>query len=283
MLLTFLLGGCSTVGLAYSQAPALLYYWLDDYVDFDKTQAPLVKERLNALHTWHRTEELPKLADTLKGLQTLAAGPVTSAQLCNRFQQISVLLMAPANHATADMAGIASSLTARQMQNLDKALRKRNEKWQDEWLQISKEAALDKRLDQWVDRVESFYGDVSQADKAAFRLALISAGWNPEAAYRESVRRQRDLVQVIQKLRGENLPASQAQREIRQWLERNQQSADPDYRAYNERITQTLCNALADFHQNASASQRNRLIKTLQNYEREAREQALPSGKGNSG
>jgi hypothetical protein len=36
--LALALGGCSALRLSYNNAPTLLYWWLDGYADFDKSQ-----------------------------------------------------------------------------------------------------------------------------------------------------------------------------------------------------------------------------------------------------
>ena len=40
------LTGCSAVRFGYNQAPELVYWWLDGYVDFDDAQSRRVREML---------------------------------------------------------------------------------------------------------------------------------------------------------------------------------------------------------------------------------------------
>ena len=60
-----LLAGCSAVRLAYNQAPDLMYWWLNGYVDFDaeagraRTRRP---GRLVCLASCHATVRLRGLA-----------------------------------------------------------------------------------------------------------------------------------------------------------------------------------------------------------------------------
>lgn len=56
------LGACSTARLAYNQAPKLLYWWLDGYVDFNGAQSEQARQDIDAFMAWHRSAELPAYA-----------------------------------------------------------------------------------------------------------------------------------------------------------------------------------------------------------------------------
>jgi len=47
------LQGCSTVRLAYNQAPLVVDWYLNDYVDFNAAQKPALKSALEQVHVWH--------------------------------------------------------------------------------------------------------------------------------------------------------------------------------------------------------------------------------------
>ncbi len=49
LLLTTLLSGCGALRLVYGQAPELVYWWLDGYVDFDSAQSEKVRDDLGPL------------------------------------------------------------------------------------------------------------------------------------------------------------------------------------------------------------------------------------------
>ena len=91
-LLLVLLAGCSAVQTGYNNAPTLLYWWLDGYIDFNDAQARPVRESLDALHTWHRRQELPAYAEWLGRLQQQAGGTVTPEQVCTELAQVRLHL-----------------------------------------------------------------------------------------------------------------------------------------------------------------------------------------------
>ena len=73
-LLLVFLGGCSAVRIGYNNAPALAYWWLDSYIDFNDAQAMQVRDSLNTLQAWHRKTELPAYAELLRQMQGAAGG-----------------------------------------------------------------------------------------------------------------------------------------------------------------------------------------------------------------
>jgi hypothetical protein len=64
--LVLVLGACSTARLAYNQAPNLLYWWLDGYMDFTSAQSPQARQDIDAFLAWHRSNELPTYARQLQ-------------------------------------------------------------------------------------------------------------------------------------------------------------------------------------------------------------------------
>ena len=84
----FTLGACSTARLAYNQAPNLLYWWLDGYMDFNGTQSGQARQDIDAFLAWHRSTELPTYARQLLQWQTLATQDISPAQACAQFDAV---------------------------------------------------------------------------------------------------------------------------------------------------------------------------------------------------
>jgi hypothetical protein len=80
-----LLQGCSAVKLAYNNAPELAYWWIDGYADLDDAQSLKVREELARLQQWHRTNELPRIAELLQRTRQLALADTTPEQVCTLF------------------------------------------------------------------------------------------------------------------------------------------------------------------------------------------------------
>ena len=61
-LLALLLSGCSAVRLGYDNGPSLALWWLDGYLDLDRSQEARAKPLLEAWFAWHRATQLPDYA-----------------------------------------------------------------------------------------------------------------------------------------------------------------------------------------------------------------------------
>lgn len=265
-LLLVLLGGCSAIKLGYNNAASLSYWWLDGYVDFDNTQATPVREQLAAMQAWHRRYELPALADLLQQMQTLAAGDATPQQVCALTDPIRQHLRRLAVHAADGMARIVPTLQPSQLEHLAEQYEKHNQKWREQWLDGTPTELLERRLERTLDRYESFYGRLSEAQRKLLRQRLAASSYDPRVAWAERLRRQQDMLRVLQELRGVDRPA-QVQAALQALLLRSLESPEPEYRAQFERTLQEGCETLAAVHNSASAAQRQQLIERLHNYE----------------
>lgn len=265
-LLLVLLTGCSAIRLGYNNAASLTYWWLDGYIDFTDAQAQPVRDRLAALHAWHRQRELPALADLLQQMQTLAAGDVTPQQVCALTDPIRQHLRRLAAQVAESMAPIVPTLRPEQLEHLAEQFEKHNQTWREEWLDGTAAELQERRLERTIDRYESFYGRLSDAQQALLRQRIAASSYDPRLAWAERLRRQRDMLRVFQEHRGGERPAH-VQAELLALLQRSLEPPEPEYRQQFESTLQEGCQTLAALHNSASPAQRRQLIERLRAYE----------------
>lgn len=267
------LGGCSAVRLGYNNAPDLVYWWLDSYLDFDSAQTLRLRADLQSLQDWHRKEEVPLYADLLKNLQPLSGQQVNTEQVCAVYTTLESRLMVTADRIMPTATAIAPTLRPEQLQHLAKAWDKRNQEWREDWLDGSQQDRAQHRLKKLRERSESFYGRMNDTQLARLSTLLEGAGFDAASQYRETLRRQQDIVQTLKGVRGASEIHTQA--ELRALLSRSLQSPDDALRQYQLRARLQGCSIIASLHNTATPSQRNKLAQTLQNYEADARAVAL--------
>jgi hypothetical protein len=265
------LSGCSAVRLGYSNAPTLTYWWLDGYFDFTTTQSNAMRAELVALQDWHRKEELPLIADLLKNLQTAAPSPVNPEQICAVYSYVQTRFLTASDRLVPAFGTLSTSLQPAQLDHLARTFEKRNKQWREEWLEGSKVERTELRTKKLQERAEAFYGRLDAAQVSLLRDQVHNSDFDPTLNYREMLRRQQDTLQTLRDLRSANATEAQGQAEMRAILARAMNSPDPAFRAYLATITAQSCAALAALHNSTSASQRQRLAQTLQNYEADAR------------
>lgn len=269
-LLLVFLGGCSAVRIGYNNAPSLVYWWLDSYIDFNDAQAGQVRDSLSALQAWHRKTELPAYADLLRQIQRVASGPVTPQQVCEFSDQIRTRVQSLGEQAAEGMSRAVPTLTPEQLRHLALQFDKHNRTWREEWLDGTPAELSARRLKKAVERAQSFYGRLEETQLAILRQSVASPTFDARLAWRERLRRQQDMLQVLREHGNSDRPAH-VKAEILALLQRNLNSPDAAYQTQFERLVVESCTNIAALHNSTSAAQRRQLQETLQDYEADAR------------
>ncbi len=269
-----LLQGCSAIKLGYNQAPTLGYWWLDGQLSLDSAQSGQAKEALQQLQRWHRTNELNAYADLLVRLQAMSANDVDAQQVCDVWSQVNDGMDRLMAQAIRLATPIAMQLQPRQLRHLARHWDEKNEDWEKDWLSGSAEDRLRRRLDKTVSRYSDFYGGLSEQQTELLRSQLQKSVWNAEWGRQDRLRRQRSLLQALQRLQQDVLTPQQAQASLllvwQQWLTPTQAADRQLYKNFAEQS----CRNLADLHNSTSAEQRQRAVRRLRAYEKDLRELA---------
>lgn len=270
LILLLLLGGCSAMQTGYNNAPSLLYWWLDGYIDFNPRQADPVRDSLASLQAWHRREELPAYASLLQRLQQDATRDLTPQQACSQLDQARGHLQRLGTQGAMTLAPLVPTLEADQLRHLARQLEKHDQKWREEWLDGTAEELLQRRLKRTVDRYEDFYGRLSETQRQYLRQRLAEVGFDARVVWAERLRRQQDLLRVLQEHRNGDRPAH-VEAELMAWVQRSFEPPDPATRAYLKGLVEQGCQTLAGLHSSTSPEQRRRLVGKLQSYEGDLR------------
>ena len=275
------LQGCGALRLAYNQSPLATYWYLDDYLDFNQSQRPLVKAALEDIHQWHRQTQLPLYIETLEKLQHQMPKDMSAAQACTLYTEIQDRLIvtfegiAERLQSEGQKEGqgggmqALASLDSAQLAHLQKKLAKTNAKYRKDYVDGTAAKLRDKRLEQAVSRAESLYGNLTSKQEALLDARLEASGFEPEAAYAERLRRQQDLLQTLRNLR--QASAANMSTNLGGVFARVAMSPDPNYRDYSQKTRMQACQTFADLHNSMSPEQRLTALRKLQNYELDLR------------
>ncbi len=266
------LAGCSAVKLAYNNLPEVSYWWLDRYVDFTEGQSLQVREELSRLQRWHRTQELDRYADLLRRAEQLAGGEVSAAQACALVDEGRARVQALADQARPALASIAASMQGSQLAQLARRYEHTNEEFRRDWIDVSPARRLERRVEQYADRLESFYGRLTDTQRLWLRQQLLASGFDARQVMAERLRRQADVLQVLRTL--PTLGAAQAQQQVAALLERLQRSPDAASRRHQDLLAQESCRIVAGIHQQSTPQQRAQAQKRLRAYQQDLMELA---------
>lgn len=262
------LAGCSVARWGYNAAPELLYLWLDSYIDFDNTQARRVKAELKVLQRWHRSEELPLLADLLQEAQTLALLNPDGPRLCALYDDARERSDALVQRTLPLAASIVPALKPEQLTALAKAYEKSNRSMREDW-QDARSQGFDYRTRKSLERMEDLYGKLSAEQVRGFKAAMAQTGFDEKRYFEEVQARQQAVLQTLARLRGAD--ASTARSALADLVLTYSQSANLAYRQYHAQVMAQTCQAFAHLHAQTSPEQRKHMVRALKGYETEAR------------
>ncbi len=268
------LAACSAVKLGYNNLNSVAYWWLDSYVDFNEQQAPRVREDLERLQQWHRSEELPRFAQMLRAMEQLAPNDITPAQACAFVDEIRTRLRALADHAEPAVVALATGLQPQQLRHLEHKYEKNNEKYRDDWLRLSAKEQREKRYQQFLERSEMIYGRLDDPQRDALRRDIEQSIVDARRILADRQRRQQDALQTLRQLIEQKADFETARKQLRALLDRFERSPDKGYRDYQEALISEGCRSFAVLHNSTSPIQREAAVRRLRAYQRDLRELA---------
>jgi hypothetical protein len=280
-----LLSGCSALRFGYNQAPELVYWWLDGYVDVDEEQSPRLREAIREWFGWHRQTQLPDYAQWLAKLQPQLAERMTPAQVCRLQDELRSRLDAAFDRAVPAMAGFARTLAPEQIGHLQRRQAKNNADYRRNFLQEDADERRSAALKRIADRAETLYGPLEEAQRERIARLLETSPFDPQAWLAERRLRQQAVVQLLQAVSANGMSPEEAQAEIRRAYADVFRSPREPYLRYQERLARYNCMFAAEVHNAATAEQRRRAMARVRAWEEDLRALAegAPSPAGGRG
>jgi hypothetical protein len=271
LLLGPLLGGCSVLRLAYGNGPQLAWWWLDGYVDFSPQQAPAAKAAIGRWFEWHRSTQLPEYVAVLASAQAQIQEPLTPALACRWTDRLRETVDPALERALADFAEFVPGLGEPQFRSIEKRFAKIIDEMRDDYLQPDPAERLREAVKRTVARAEQIYGPLGDVQLRVIAAGVAASPFNPEGWMAERIKRQRDTVQTLRRLVAEHADRDQRIAALRVLVQRSERAADPDYRAYQDRLIAYNCAFGAQFHNATTPAQRLRARETLKGWEDDLR------------
>ncbi|MCW8108504.1 DUF6279 family lipoprotein [Alteromonas ponticola] len=168
-ILLFLLSACSSK-LAYNNVDWLIYWYLDDYIEFTDDQEEQFDGYLAAWIKWHREEELASYVGQLKQLrQDIIANNLTQEVVSANFQQATEHWVRVRERISPQIAEMALVVTDEQLIQFFAALERDNKEEEEELaekLAMSEEKRTEDRVESIIEDLEERIGKLSAAQKA---------------------------------------------------------------------------------------------------------------------
>jgi hypothetical protein len=167
--LLLLLGACSSTTFIYNRLDFLLPWYLGDYTELNRSQKVLLDDLLQPYLVWHRMEELPRYLEILQQIELGLDEPLEQrgvAEISMAFEQAWSRLE---RESVAWMMELGSSLSDRQIAYFLAQLQKRQEEYEEEFLERNNEEYLEDTYDSLRDSFQGYLGRLDPAQKQALK------------------------------------------------------------------------------------------------------------------
>lgn len=266
-----LLAGCSAVRLAYNQAPHLVYWWFDGYVDFDAEQGERARDALADWFAWHRATQLSDYAGLLATAQQQILHDVTPGQVCQWADELRKRIEVGYEQGVPALAEIVRTLKPRQVQHVEQRYRKADEEFRDEYMQTTRAEQLEESNKRAVSRAEMIYGDLNDAQRALVSKGIADSPFDPERWLIERQLRQREIVDTLRALQSESADVARTEAALRVFAAHAARSPRAAYREYQKRLFDYNCRLIARLHNGTTPEQRRRGADRLKGWEEDLR------------
>ncbi len=281
------LAGCSMLRLAYDQAPSLVYFWIDGYVDVNGEQTPPLREAIDHWFAWHRRTQLGDYAELLVQAQHEVVEPTTAAAVCAWQAEGERRFEVVLEGAAPGAAELILSLTPEQLQHIERRMAKAMDELHGDFLQADPAVRKAKSLERTVERFETLYGRLDAAQRQRLAALLAASTFDAQRWLDERQARQREMLQGMTLARtaarggaDRSVALQQAQAAVQLIVERAAQSPRADYRSYQQRLRQDNCALVASMHNAMTPKQRQTARAKLKAWEDDLRTLVASAGNG---
>jgi Family of unknown function (DUF6279) len=201
-LFALLFAACSTIKLGYNNADTLLLHALDRYVSLTDDQEHMVRRRVESLMAWHRATQLSDYAAFIQHTRGRLDGEVTQAEVLGFNEGLNARLAALGERAAPDAAALALTLTASQVDQVERKLIDENVKARKDSARELKQA-VDQRAKKYAERSEFWLGKLNEEQMQLVRASLANRPVDSLYWIEARERRTRDLVTLLRRIEAE--------------------------------------------------------------------------------
>lgn len=261
------LSACTMTRFGYELLPWLSMWRIERYIPLNETQRADVSRRLDALHQWHRTTQLPQYVAKLDQASVQVSSTLASDQVMRWREDVLAFWQPLADRLAPDLAALALTLEPSQVDRLARRLDREAEELRAKYASPDLKARTEARAQRWAERMETMLGKLEPAQRTEIRSLAERFPSDETAWVEERLARGRDFVALLRRIERERPAAPLAEQWSRDYLSGLFESRDPERRARiaansanGDRLTAMMLNT-------ASAAQRRHMTGVLRGYQ----------------
>ncbi|HEX5639577.1 MAG TPA: DUF6279 family lipoprotein [Burkholderiaceae bacterium] len=278
-LFALLFAACSTIKLGYNNADTLLLHALDRYVSLTDDQEHMVRRRVESLMAWHRATQLSDYAAFIQHTRGRLDGEVTQAEVLGFNEGLNARLAALGERAAPDAAALALTLTASQIDQVERKLIDENVKARKDSARELKQA-VDQRAKKYAERSEFWLGKLNEEQMQLVRASLANRPVDSLYWIEARERRTRDLVTLLRRIEAERPSEDTAAQWFRAYFRELARPSNADQRMRADAFRRDNAELVAQLVNGASPQQRAHLDRRLSGFAAEFVQLAARGGAG---
>ncbi|BBA33197.1 uncharacterized protein sS8_1235 [Methylocaldum marinum] len=259
---------CASVRLGYNHADTLLIYRLDQYLDLEKPQKSLAKDRIAALLAWHRATQLHAYSALLEDIRTKVNGSITPSEVAKFQQRIRNNLETLGERAAPEVARLALTLKPAQVAWVRRKLSDDNAKFRKKfgYSNTGSHNNLGDRAKQFTKRAEFWLGKLTDEQNSLIRQAIAVRNNGNYTWADEREARQRDFLVLLSNIRERKPDERVAATWVRTYFAELAEQPDPQRRSFIRDLRRSNAELIAKLIISATPQQRAALDEKLRGY-----------------
>jgi hypothetical protein len=259
-----------TFKLLYDHSDWLLQHSVGHYVDLDKSQTQVLRARIERLHRWHRTHELPLYADVLDDAAQRVARGLTSEDVVWLFSIVDERRDVAAGRIADDFSPLILMLRPDQRSQIAEIFEHDDARYARRDIDPGRQKTIELRTAWLTRQTEYWTGELTAAQRGRIRAVNAATAGLPEARLNEYRRRQGAFLQLVGSKEGE----SAVRATLALLLQMPRAGADESYLRSITQYKQELSRMILDIDRSLSESQRTTAVVRLHRFARGLRDLA---------
>ncbi len=169
--LAVVLAGCSTQ-FTYNRLDWLISWYMGDYIDLDREQKVMFRQRLEPLLEWHRHEELLGYVQILEGIEKDLEGELSGETVGLWVEDITTAIERVESRMLLLMIDIGSDMSDEQIDDFQGKLWKSQEKYRKKYLQRDDTEYRKENRENLAKNLRRFMGRLNDAQKETLVEAM---------------------------------------------------------------------------------------------------------------
>jgi hypothetical protein len=255
---TLLLSACSVTRVAYDNADLFLRWQANHYFDFQDEQTEQLDRSLAAFLAWHRAKAMPQYARLGEEAAARMLRGLKREDLDWSYDEVRAQVHEALGVAAGETAGLLDRLSPGQISHLEMRLAEDNRKFAKDRVQGTMEERHQRRVKRNLDRLEEWFGPLSEAQVARVRRYSERAPFSADLQERDRKRRQAEFVAMLR--------AREAKQRLAKWAQAWDSGREPAYAQAAQTTRAEYMGLLLDLDRTLSAEQRQHAAGRLKRF-----------------